>query len=277
MRIVVDSSANLDRVEGAELVSVPLIIQIGEQTWRDTPELSVASLLRALDAFDGPTGTACPAVGEWLRAFGDEEQVFCLTLTGALSGCYGSAVAAAGEYMEAHPDRRVDVMDSATTGPELELLAEALASLTAAGKPFVRCCDEIRAYKKRTHLGFMLSSLENFARNGRVNPALARLIAMLHVHIVGRASAEGTLEPLKKCRGQLKALEQLWSNMKASGYAGGKVRIRHTENPVAAVELRRQIREELPSADVRIGENRGLCSYYAEHGGMLVGYEEGTP
>lgn len=34
------------------------------------------------------------------------------------------------------------------------------------------------------------------------------------------------------------------------------------------------IQAELPEVQVTIGENRGLCSYYAEVGGLLIGYEK---
>ena len=34
------------------------------------------------------------------------------------------------------------------------------------------------------------------------------------------------------------------------------------------------IEVEMPEVTVNIGPNLGLCSYYAERGGMLVGYEK---
>ena len=273
MRLITDSSANLTQMPGVDFVSVPLTITLGPRSDSDTPELRVANLLREMDAASGPLGTACPSVGDWLDAFGEAEEIFAVTLTGTLSGCCGAASIAAKEYMEAHPDRKVVVMDSRTTGPELELLAERFGAMAGAGTAFAEACREIRAYRRRTHLGFLLVSLDNFARNGRVSPALAKIVSMLHVSIVGRASADGRLEPLQKCRGQARGLEQLWKNMKSEGYAGGKVRIRHTENAAAAAELRGMILSEYPRADVFVGENRGLCSFYAEHGGLLVGYE----
>ena len=273
MRIVVDSSANLTALEGADLVSVPMIVRLGEREYRDTGKLRVDIMLRDMRESRQPTSTACPGVGDWLEAFGEEPEIFAAVLTSKLSGCYSAAAIAAGEYREAHPERKVFVLDSLSTGPELELIAERFAALDAEGADFASACARIRAYRKRTRLAFVLASLDNFARNGRVNPALAKLVTMLHVHIVGRAGAGGDLEPLNKCRGQKKALEQLWKNMRDDGYTGGKVRLRHTENAEAAAALREMILDEYPGADVRIGENRGLCSYYAERGGMLVGYE----
>lgn len=34
-----------------------------------------------------------------------------------------------------------------------------------------------------------------------------------------------------------------------------------------------EILSNYPDADIKIGVNRGLCSYYAEKGGTLVGFE----
>lgn len=275
MRIVTDSSSNLTALEGADFVSVPMIVRLGEREYRDTPVLRVDIMLRDMRASRETTSTACPGVGEWIAAFGEDEEIFAVTLTSKLSGCYSAARIAASEYMEEHPERKVFVLDTLSTGPEMELIAERIAEYWREGMAFDAACEAIRAYRKTTQLAFTLATLDNFARNGRVNPALAKLVTMLHVHIVGRAGVGGDLEPLDKCRGQRRALEQLWKNMCAAGYNGGRVRLRHTENAEAAAILRDRILTEYPDADVRIGENRGLCAYYAESGGMLVGYETG--
>ena len=40
------------------------------------------------------------------------------------------------------------------------------------------------------------------------------------------------------------------------------------------LDLEEMINAELPDVTVRIGKNLGLCSYYAEKGGLLVGFEK---
>lgn len=275
MRIVTDSSSNLTSMENTDFLSVPMIVRLGEREYLDTPRLRVDVMMRDIRASRCETSTACPGVGEWLDAFCEEREIFAPVLTSKLSGCYSAASIAAAEYMRDHPGRKVFVLDSLSTGPELELIAERFAGLYAELSDFDAACEAIRAYRKTTGLCFMLTSLDNFARNGRVSPALAKLAAALHMHIVGRAGAAGDLEALGKCRSREKALDRLWFVMCENGYAGGRVRIRHTENAEAAALLRETILAQYPDSDVRVGENRGLCSYYAERGGMLVGYESG--
>ena len=120
----------------------------------------------------------------------------------------------------------------------------------------------------------MLESLKNFAANGRVSPAVAKIAGVLGIRIVGKASAEGTLEPTNKCRGEAKSLEAIIELMKSSGLQKGKVRIAHCMNDNAAKLLKDRILTILPEADIKIHRCRGLCSYYAEKGGLLVGFEK---
>ena len=61
--------------------------------------------------------------------------------------------------------------------------------------------------------------------------------------------------------------------MMNQGYNGGKVRIDHVLNPVDAETLKGYIIEKFPDADVIIDTCKGLCSYYAERNGYIVGYE----
>ena len=63
-------------------------------------------------------------------------------------------------------------------------------------------------------------------------------------------------------------------HLKENGLKNGKVQIAHCRNEHAANTLKAMIEAELPDVTVKIGKNLGLCSYYAERGGMLVGYEK---
>ena len=61
--------------------------------------------------------------------------------------------------------------------------------------------------------------------------------------------------------------------MKKRGFSGGKVRIDHCLNSGAAKVLAEKILAEFPKCDLEIGENHALCSFYAERGGVLTGFE----
>ena len=271
--IAVDSSANLSCTENTDFVSVPLKIVTDEKEYVDDQALDVPEMLRELKLYKGRSGTSCPSVSDWLTAFGDADEVFGLSLTSCLSGCWNAAQIAVQDFLAGRSGRKAFVLDTLSTGPELELLTEKLRELIGSGNPFESIREEIVRYAKCTHLMFSLKSLSNFAKNGRVSPVLAKAAGILGICIVGRASPEGQLEPQHNARGEKNAIQKLLSGVLEAGYNGGKVRIRHTENPDAAERFAKGLRSSFPSADIRIGRNRGLCSYYAEEGGLLVGFE----
>ena len=140
--------------------------------------------------------------------------------------------------------------------------------------PYEQICESITEYVKKTGLVFMLKSVRNFANNGRISPIVAKLVGIAGICIVGRASAEGTLEPMHKIRGERRSLDGLVSALEAEGYVGGKVSIGHCRNEAAAEQLRQMILAKFENAEVEIHKFRGLCSFYAELGGVLIGFEK---
>ena len=273
IRIVADSSANLKTDSSRNLISVPLKITSGEKTFVDDENLNVKEMADYLASYNGKSGSACPGTGEWMEAFGDADWVFAVTITSNLSGSYNSARVAMEEYLEDHPNCKIHIFDSLSAGAELKLIVEKIEELIAKGMDFDAICEEVTAYMQTTYLEFNLKSLRNLANNGRVSPAVAKLAGMIGLHLVGKASTEGTLEPTDKIRGEKKAIVTLYNNMKGLGYKGGKVRIDHCLNLPAAEKLEETIRAEYADADVVIGEVGGLCCFYAEVGGLMVGFE----
>lgn len=274
VKIVADSSANVLQLRNTPFAAAPLKVITNSVEFSDDSALDVDAMVAWFDSYKGKSKTSCPNPSDWLEAFAGAEEVYCVTITSGLSGSYNSACIAKQMYEAEEEGRRVCVIDSLSAGPELVLIIEKLEEWISQDMPYEQICREIAAYTQKTGLVFMLESLKNFAANGRVSPAVARIAGVLGIRIVGKASDQGTLEPTNKCRGEGKSLAAIMSHLKAFGLAEGKVRIAHCMNEGAARELERMIHDQLPLVNVQIHSCRGLCSYYAEKGGLLVGFEK---
>lgn len=272
-KIVMDSSSNLQAFEGVDYACVPLKIVSGETEFVDDRDLNVDEMVQFLKSYKGKTGTACPGVGEYLDAFGDAEDVYCITITSNLSGSYNSALVAAHTYMEQHPERRVHVFDSLSTGAEMVLMAEKIRDLLTQKLSFDAIVQKVKTYQEKTRLMFCLESLHNLANNGRVSVAVAAMAGILGIRALGKASDVGTLEMVGKVRGEKKVVPELVRHFRELGYHGGKMIIDHCNNLASAAKLKEAIMGLFPSAEVRIGRTGGLCSFYAEQGGMIIGFE----
>ncbi|MBR7182122.1 MAG: DegV family protein [Clostridia bacterium] len=273
MKIVADSSANIFVLEGVAFASVPLKIQTGRGEYVDDASVDLDALLQDLRTTKVRTQTSCPNAFEWQSAFGDADCVFAVTITSNLSGSYAAACKAREDALAENPARKIAVIDSLSTGPEMLLLIERIRAGILAGKGFEEIESDVREYAKQTRLIFGLQSLKNLARNGRVNPLVAKLAGLLGIQVVGMASAQGTLQPLCKPRGNTKALQAIFDEMKKLGFVGGRVRIAHCNNPEKAQALKWLIQSNCPDAEILVDKTTALCSYYAEEGGLLVGFE----
>lgn len=274
VKIVADSSANLVELKAVAFDAAPMKIITAEREFADDRNLDLDEMIRYFKSYKGRSQSSCPNPEDWLTTFGDAEDIFCVAITSGLSGSYNAACIAKEMYETEHPGRRVFVIDSLSAGPELTLIVEKLEELIGEGKTYEEICAYMPQYQKKTGLLFMLESLNNFAANGRVSPAVAKIAGVLGIRIVGKASDVGTLEPTDKCRGEAKSLNAILRHLKESGLKTGKVQLAHCQNESAANILKSMIETELPGVTLKIGINLGLCSFYAEKGGLLVGFEK---
>lgn len=272
-KIVADSSCDMWELNGVDFAVAPMTISTDNKHYVDNQELDVHLMSEDLAKYKGVSHTACPSAGSWLDCYEGYDEVFVVTLTGAMSGTYNSAMAAKGIYEEENDNVKIHVFDSLSTGPEMRLLIEKLKEMIEEDLPFEEIVEKGQDYLNHTRLFFALKSLHNFAMNGRVSKAVASAIGVLNISIFATASEEGTIQQISKCRGEKKVVKSMIEHLENAGYHGGKVRISHADNLKLAHNVRDKILELYPHADIIVYPMGGLCTYYAEIGGLLVGCE----
>ena len=273
-RIVSDSSSNVLTLRDANYTTVPMKV-VADKEYIDDANLDLSAMVEGLRSYNGKSGSSCPNVGEWLEAFGDNEYVFGITITKNLSGSYNAAQQAAQTYMEEHPGRKVFIIDSLAAGPELVMIAEKILECEAAGDDFETTKAKVLEYHNHTHTMFCLESMLNLARNGRVPMAVAKIAGMLGIRVVGSAQG-GQIIPVHKPRGAKKATQTIVEMMKERGFEDGKLlRVAHCFGEEPALALRDAIMAEFPNTRFILEPTGALCSYYAEAGGLMIGFEGG--
>lgn len=274
IKIVSDSSGDIFEMSDVDYAYAPLKVITDEREFVDDESLDVDGMVDYLDKYKGRSRSSCPNIMDWIDAFGDSDDIFCITITSGLSGSYNSAMNAKAIYEKEKPGRRVFVIDSLSAGPQITLIIQKLREFVKQGYSYEDIVSEITEYSKKTGLIFMLRSLKTFANNGRVSPIVAKLVGLMGICIVGKASEVGTLELMHKCRGERRALETLVSSLGDKGFSGGKISIGHCQNEAGALKLKEMILEKYPVSDIEIHTFGDLCSFYAERGGILVGFEK---
>jgi len=273
-KIVADSSCNVLVMEDPHFASVPMKVRAAKE-YIDNTQLDLLAMVEELREHKGTSGSACPSVGEWLDAFGGADMVFCTTMSKGLSGSYNAACEAARIYMEENPGKQAFVFNTLTAGPQQAFLNEKLLELAGQGLDFETIKEKAIAYHNNTHILFCLESMMNLARNGRTSMAVAKIAGMLGIRVCGDVQA-GMITPVHKPRGAKKATETLVEMMKERGfYDGAQLRIAHCFGENQAKALADAVLAQFPNTRVTMEPTTALCSFYAEAGGLMIGFEGG--
>ena len=188
IKIVADSSCDMFELKHAEFETAPMKIITDQREFVDDADLDVDGMADYLYQFKGKSKSSCPNTADWLDAFGDADEIFCVTITSGLSGSYNSACAAKQIYEGENEGKRVHVFDTLSAGPEITLIIEKIEECIEKEMSFDDICDCVTAYMKKTGLVFMLKSVNNFANNGRISPVVAKVVGLVGICIIGKAS-----------------------------------------------------------------------------------------
>ena len=128
-------------------------------------------------------------------------------------------------------------------------------------------------YQENSKLIFVLEKVDNLVKNGRLNKLAAAVVGLLNMRMVGEASSEGTLHLLHKVRGEKKAVSTVVDEMIKAGYKGGRAVITHRNNTNICEKIEEKLKEKFTNVEFIAVPTSGICSFYGEEGGMLLGYE----
>ena len=131
-----DSSSDLIVLDNIEFASSPMKIITAKREFVDNKNLNVDEMADFFNEYKERSQTFCPNPADWLDAFGDADDIICVTITSALSGSYNSACTAKELYEAENEGKRVFVLDTLSAGPEITLIVRKLEELVKSGMDY---------------------------------------------------------------------------------------------------------------------------------------------
>lgn len=276
-KIVADSGCDYRTIENIAVdtlfENVPLSIQVNDEIFIDNAQLNIDDMMKKMYATSSASKSACPSPDDYMKAFDGASNIFVVTITGTLSGSHNSAQVAKKLYLEEHPDVNIHIIDTLSAGGENDLIIKKLNFLIGQGLSYEEVVTEITAYQTKTKLLFVLAKVDNLVKNGRLSKLVGAVVGLLNICMVGEASQDGKLELLQKARGAKKSLIAAFDELIKAGYVGGQIIIAHRNNLKFCQQFSEMVREKFPQAVIEVIPTSGLCSFYAEENGLLIGYE----
>ena len=280
MTILADSCCDLspELLKKTQAKIAPLTITIDDTHYVDDGTVDSPPYLAAMKASKNPVRSACPSpdlYAEDIRA--TEGDCFIVTLSAKLSGSHNAASLGVQLAQEDMPEKKVHVFDSESASAGETYIALMLHDLIAAGKSFEQIVELVEEKIRSMHTLFVLDSLDNLVKNGRISKTVALLANVLSIRLLMSDDGHGAIKNISKARGIKGALGQMVETCRkhTEGLAAASQRlvISYCNCPERARQVRDMIREKCPAiGEIIMTPTSALSSMYANDGGIVIAY-----
>ena len=274
--ICCDLSPELLQKTGASVA--PLTITVEGTHYVDDGTVDIPAYLKAMASSASPARSACPSPSlyaeDMRRCDGD---CFVVTLSSKLSGSHNAASLGRELALEAEPGKKIHIFDSESASAGETYLALMLRDLIDAGHSFEEIVSAVEEKIRSLHTLFVLDSLDNLVKNGRVSKAVALIAGVLSIRLVMSDDGHGAIKQVSKARGIKGALAQMVDTCRkhTEGLAAGSQRLvlSYCNCLERAQQVQQMIREKCPAiGEIVITPTSALSSMYAYDGGIVIAY-----
>ena len=275
-RIIGDSCTDLPdylkKDEHFRLVPLTLIVDNAEIV--DNASFDQKDFLRRVKESPNSPKSACPSPEDYMKEFEYDGDIYVVTLSSNLSGSYNSAELAKKLYLEDHPDKKIEIIDSRSASVAQTLIAMKIKELIEKGHLFETVSTAIRSFRDSLKTKFVLESLETLRKNGRLTNLQAIIASALNIKPVMGATQEGTICKLDQARGIVKALIAMAKAIEHDAIRPQEriLGISHCNNYERALFVKEEILKRIPFKDSFIVDTAGVSSLYANEGGIITAY-----
>ena len=251
---------------------IPLTLMVGERHFVDDETFDQKEFIKVVKEYPECPKSACPSPEMFKEAYCcEEENVFVITLSAALSGSYNSAVLAKSLYEEEYGKKNILVLDSKSASSGQLYIAMYIRELCDQGLEFDEICEKAAACRDRMNTYFVLESLDTLKKNGRLTGLQAFFATKLNIKPVMGAD-NGTIIKLDQARGIQKALQRMAEiAVKEAGTTKDKrLVIAHCNAPERAQFMKEKLCSMAEFKEVVITDTCGVSTVYASDGGVIL-------
>lgn len=274
--VVMDSTGYLtqDILTQYDIKIIPLTVAIGNQTYPET-DITTAVFAAKLAAASAMPITSQPSVGAFLALYeslfaNGYEEIVSIHLSQAISGTVRAAEMA--KSMVSHP--HIHVFDSGSVALGLGLLAWAAGEWAAAGANASQIIEQLGFLKEQTRLYFIVDSLENLRRGGRIGGAAALVGTVLQIKPILYINEQRRIDVFDKVRSKARAWQRVLEEVEQAVSRGGSYRIcvQHVNIPVEGERLLAEVKERFPNHDVRLFATGPVIATHAGTGAFGIAF-----
>lgn len=254
---------------------VPDKVIFGDTEYRNMTEITADEFYgKMANTRELPTSSG-PSVGDFVRAFReaakDADEILCLMITSRMSGCYSTAVAAAGTVKRQGLEVPIYVYDTQQCSHGMAQMVRAAAGMAEKGDSASQIIEKLTDLQSRMGVYFVLESLKNARKGGRVGAIKALAADALGIKPLLLFS-DGLVRDYAVARGMADGMERVASRFFTEGDQEKTVTVFHAAASERAEEMKKILLREVPGAVIRIESVGPVIGIYTGSGCVGIAF-----
>ena len=273
IRILTDSVSDIpvELCKELNIKVMPLMVHIGDQSYRDGTDLTPADFFRLMAENENLPTTSQVSPVEFLKAF-DEltntgDTVIAILMSSALSGTYNSARTA----KEMLGNKDIMVIDSQGVTLGYGLLVIEAARMAKEGHTKEDIVKRVQYMTEKIEYKFVVDTLENLYKGGRLSAAGAIVGKILNIKPILKMS-EGKLILEDKVRGRKRAIKWVidWIQNNHIDFSNQTIGINHSNDEAYALELIQEIKDKFSVKEIILSQTGCVVGTHAGPGAVAI-------
>lgn len=277
IKIITDSCSDLPReiLEDYNIGVVPLEIRFDDKSFLDRIELTQNEFYNMMKEHKKLPKTASPSPQQFISEFEKaEDDILVITISSGLSSTYNSALIAKEIYEKNNTHKKIHVIDSlsASVGEGLIVLKAAQMALSEIN--IDELADYLRKCAKEGQVFFLLDTLENIIKGGRIGKVTGHIATLLSIKLIMKSDGNGIVDLAEKVRGSSRAFKRLVDIIgeNSTNLEGKTFAIAHANCYSKALEYKALIEEKYKFKQIIISTIGAAIGTYSGEGGILVSF-----
>lgn len=275
--VVMDSTGylNQDILEQYQIRVVSLDVNFENETFMET-ELPNPVFFEKLNRMTSLPTTSQPSVGTFLAVYEalfaeGVEDILSIHISSGISGTVLTAQMA--KELTTRP-QNIHIVDSGSSALGLGLLAWAAAEWSEQAMNVLQIIEQLQHLKRQIELYFIVDTLENLRKGGRIGGAAALVGSLLQIKPILYFNQQSYIDVFDKVRSRSRAWQRVLVELKRALDSGKRYRIcmMHVNIPEEAENFLSELKEEFPGHEFHLCEGGAVIATHVGHGAFGVAF-----
>lgn len=209
IQIITDGGSDLpiEMRDSWRIKVIPLYIHLDNEQIR-SEDVTIEDFATRLENSKATPTTSAAGPYEYYKVFKEipkDKPIIHFSVSNGVSSAYKHALMAKNMLIEDDPDRQIEIINTESASSGMILLIQETVAKIKEGFNYHELIYFIEDRVKHLRTVFVLKTLDNLIRSGRLDRIRGAVAKTLNVKLLLQASKEGKVEVLEKVRGSKKA------------------------------------------------------------------------